>query len=193
MAYVNMHLKQIELKIVYYGMGLAGKTTNLMQLHGRLNDDHRGKMVTLATESESTIFFDFFPVELGTVQGMAVKLRMYTVPGQDYYEASRRLILDGADGVVFVVDSGATMLKANVAAFEDLSRNLSHYRLGVDRLPVVFQYNKRDLPSPLEVGAVERATGYRPLATFEAVASRGEGVRATARAISRSVVERFNY
>jgi signal recognition particle receptor subunit beta len=115
------------------------------------------------------------------------------VPGQDYYEASRRLILDGSDGVVFVIDSAPAMLDANVASFRDLVRNLEHYRLSVERLPVVFQYNKRDLDSPLALGCIEREVGFTPLKCFEAVANRGQGVRPTARAISRSVVERFNY
>jgi signal recognition particle receptor subunit beta len=189
--YVNIHNRQIELKVVYYGAGLAGKTTNLVRLHEDLESGHRGQMVSLATDSESTVFFDFFPIELGEVHGMQVRLRMYTVPGQDYYEASRRLVLERVDGVVFVVDSGRDTLERNVAAFEDLRRNLTCHGLSLDELPVVFQYNKRDLPSPLDLGLVEGHVGFAPLSVFEAVASEGRGVRQTARAICRSVVERF--
>lgn len=191
MAYVNIHMKQIELKIVYYGMGRAGKTTNLLFLHGKLDNKHKGQMVTLATEGESTIFFDFFPVELGEVHGMAVKLRMYTVPGQDYYEASRRLILDGADGVVFVIDSAQEKLAENLESFADLKRNLQHHKIDIERIPIIFQYNKRDLEPQLELGQIEHETGFKPEAVFEAIAHRGEGVRPTARAISRSVIQRF--
>lgn len=192
-AYVNIHRREIELKVVYYGTGLSGKTTNLIWLHEALQANHKGKMVTLATDSESTVFFDFFPIEIGEVQGMRVCLRMYTVPGQDYYEASRRLVLDRADGIVFVVDSAAEKLEPNVAAFADLQRNLAHHKIKLNKIPVVFQYNKRDLPGPLHLGAVERRVSFSPHAVFEAVATEGRGVRQTARAISRSVVERFDF
>lgn len=193
MPYVNIHNRLIELKVVYYGCGLAGKTTNLIYLHGALNPRHKGEMITLATEAESTVFFDFFPIELGEIQGMKVRLRMYTVPGQDFYEASRRLVLERADGVVFVADSAPGKQERNVEAFSDLRRNLAHHRIDLEKIPVVFQYNKRDLPQVIDLGSVESAVGYSPLAVFEAVATDGPGVKETAAAISRSVVERFDF
>ncbi|MBI5509665.1 MAG: GTPase domain-containing protein [Deltaproteobacteria bacterium] len=193
MVYVNIHNKLIELKIVYYGAGMSGKTTNLIQLHQGLREQHKGQMVSLATESESTIFFDFFPVELGQINGMSVRLRMYTVPGQDFYEASRRLVLEGADGVVFVIDSDPAREPANYASYEDLCKNLKACHSAIERIPVIFQYNKRDIPRALAVGSVEAKVGFTPLQVFEAVASRGEGVKQTAQAISRSVVERFAF
>jgi hypothetical protein len=192
-VYVNIHSKLIELKIVYYGPGLSGKTTNLLILHKGLPEVHKGQMVSLATETESTVFFDFFPVELGRVNDMSVRLRMYTVPGQDYYEASRKLVLDGADGVVFVIDSNPSRMAENVSSFDDLRRNLEACHLGIDRIPVIFQYNKRDVWGAVPLGVVEKEVGFRPMAVFPAVASRGEGVKATAQAISRSVVERFTF
>jgi mutual gliding-motility protein MglA len=193
LVYINIHSRLIELKIVYYGAGLSGKTTNLMILHQALPEVHKGKLVSLATESESTIFFDFFPLELGEVNGMKVRLRMYTVPGQDFYEASRRLVLENADGVVFVIDSHPDRMQDNLASLADLKRNLETVHSGLHRIPIIFQYNKRDLDAAVPVGSVEKAVGFKPLAVFEAVASRGEGVRPTAQAISRSVVERFSF
>lgn len=192
MPHINYQDKEIVFKIVYYGPGLSGKTTNLVHIHRALDKDQRGDIVILDTHEERTLFFDFFPLELGRIEGYAVRFNMYTVPGQVYYEASRRLILDGADGVVFVADSLDSRLDENLESFQMLQANLESFGLEWSAYPIVLQYNKRDLPNPLPLGTIESRLGLNGVPVFEAVATTGEGVFETIRMASRQVIEKFH-
>jgi len=154
MAVFNYAKKEIDAKIVYYGPAISGKTTNLQFVHGHLKPDQRGKMVSLATNEDRTLFFDFLPIELDCVRGFKTRFHLYTVPGQVYYGATRRAVLTGADGVVFVADSHADRMEDNLASFRDLEDNLRYYGKKIDTVPLVIQYNKRDLPNVLSVVAV---------------------------------------
>ena len=147
MSMINYASREINCKLVYYGPGLCGKTTNLEYVYEKVNPDTRGKLISLATEQERTLFFDFLPVDLGTIRGFKTRFHLYTVPGQVYYNASRRLILKGVDGVVFVADSQPERMDANIASLENLFDNLSEYGYDPYALPMVIQYNKRDLPT----------------------------------------------
>lgn len=191
MPHINYQQREIAFKIVYYGPGLSGKTTNLMYIHRTLDPGHRGDIVVLDTEEERTLFFDFFPLELGRIEGYSVRFNMYTVPGQVFYEASRRLILEGADGVVFVADSQRSRLDDNIESFGMLQESLA--RSGADwaDFPLVLQYNKRDMSDLLPVGTLENHLGLNGLETFEAVAVNGLGVMDTIRVASRQVIEKF--
>lgn len=191
MPYINYQDKEIAFKIVYYGPGLSGKTTNLMYIHRALDSNHRGDIVVLDTEEERTLFFDFFPLELGRIEGYAVRFNMYTVPGQVYYEASRRLILEGADGVVFVADSQRSRLEDNLESFGMLQESLARFGADWADFPLVLQYNKRDMSDLLPVGTLENHLGLNGMVTFEAVAINGLGVMDTIRVASRQVIERF--
>ena len=144
---INYASREINCKLVYYGPGLGGKTTNLEHIYGKVTPDQRGKMVSLATETERTLFFDFLPVDLGTIRGFKTRFHLYTVPGQVYYNASRKLILKGVDGVVFVADSQMERMEANVESMQNLYNNMSEYGYDLTKLPFVIQYNKRDLPN----------------------------------------------
>ncbi len=192
MPHINYQDKEIVFKIVYYGPGLSGKTTNLVHIHRALDKDQRGDIVILDTHEERTLFFDFFPLELGRIEGYAVRFNMYTVPGQVYYEASRRLILDGADGVVFVADSLDSRLEENLESFQMLQANLESFGLEWRAYPIVLQYNKRDLPNPLALGTIESRLGLNGVPVFEAVATTGKGVFETIRMASRQVIEKFH-
>lgn len=192
MPHINYQDKEIVFKIVYYGPGLSGKTTNLVYIHRALDKDQRGDIVILDTHEERTLFFDFFPLELGRIEGYAVRFNMYTVPGQVYYESSRRLILDGADGVVFVADSQDSRLDENLESFRMLQANLDAFGLEWRSFPIVLQYNKRDLPNPLPLGTIENHLGLNGMPVFEAVATAGEGVFETIRMASRRVIEKFH-
>jgi hypothetical protein len=191
MPHINYEEKQIVFKIVYYGPGLSGKTTNLLQIHRALAENLRGEMVTLDTAEERTLFFDFFPLELGDIEGYAVRFNMYTVPGQIYYEASRRLILDGADGVVFVADSQPVRLEANIDSFQLMQENLVSYGLDPQCFPLTLQYNKRDVADPLPLGSIESRLGLKDIAVLEAVATENRGVMETIRNLSRQVIQKF--
>ncbi len=147
MSMINYASRKINCKIVYYGPGLGGKTTNLEHVYGKVTPDQRGKMVSLATETERTLFFDFLPVDLGTIRGFKTRFHLYTVPGQVYYNASRKLILKGVDGVVFVADSQMERMEANVESMQNLYDNMAEYGYDLTNLPFVIQYNKRDLPN----------------------------------------------
>jgi signal recognition particle receptor subunit beta len=189
MAFLNHATREINVKIVYCGPGMSGKTTNLEHLYARAPAHVKGRLVSLATESERTLFFDFLPLNLGTLRGFQVRFHLYTVPGQVYYEASRRLILKRVDGVVFVADSHPLRLEANIVSLEDLQRNLKEYGLSLPKLPAVLQYNKRDLPEALSVEALRRSLGNPGLPEFEAVANRGVEVFATLKAIAKNVLK----
>ncbi|HEX5830218.1 MAG TPA: GTPase domain-containing protein [Gemmatimonadaceae bacterium] len=147
MSMINYASREINCKIVYYGPGLGGKTTNLEFVYGKVSPDTRGKLISLATETERTLFFDFLPVDLGSIRGFRTRFHLYTVPGQVYYNASRKLILKGVDGIVFVADSQIDRMEANVEAMQNLYDNMSEYGYDITRMPFVVQYNKRDLPN----------------------------------------------
>ncbi|MFW5947022.1 MAG: GTP-binding protein [Gemmatimonadota bacterium] len=189
MSMINYASREINCKIVYYGPGLCGKTTNLEYVYNKVNPETRGKMISLATENERTLFFDFLPVDLGSIRGFKTRFHLYTVPGQVYYNASRRLILKGVDGVVFVADSHAERMDANLASLQNLYENLSEYGYDPRQLPLVLQYNKRDLATrvPVEELSAQLNPGGRE--EFEAIAIDGEGVFDTLRAVSKQVIK----
>jgi signal recognition particle receptor subunit beta len=176
MSFINYSSKEINCKIVYYGPGLCGKTTNLQYIYKRMNPDARGKMISLATETERTLFFDFLPLSLGEVRGFKTRFHLYTVPGQVFYDASRRLILRGVDGVVFCADSQLTRMDANVESIENLRLNLEEQGYNPDRVPLVIQYNKRDLPNIASVAELHALLNARNVPEFEACATTGIGV-----------------
>jgi signal recognition particle receptor subunit beta len=191
MPHINYRDREIAFKIVYYGPGLSGKTTNLKYIYTALDKGRKGEMIVLDTEHERTLFFDFFPLELGQIEGYSVRFNMYTVPGQVFYEASRRLILEGADGVVFVADSQAGRLDENLESFGMLQSSLAGFGVNWKSFPLVLQYNKRDLPQPLPLGTLEVKLGLNGIPIFEAVATEGRGVMDTIRMASRQVIEKF--
>jgi hypothetical protein len=191
MPHFNLERKEIAFKIVYFGPGESGKTTNLIQIHRAVDPERRGDLLTLDTAEERTLFFDFFPLDLGQFDGYSVRFNMYTVPGQVYYEASRRLILDGADGVVFVADSQMARYEENVVSFRLMTDNLLSYDQDPDQFPMVLQYNKRDIASPIPLGSLEETLALKDVPVLEAVAVNNQGVLETIRSISRRVIERF--
>jgi hypothetical protein len=189
MSYINYAVRQICCKIVYYGPGLSGKTANLKHLHAHTVEAARGRLVSLETESERTLFFDFMPIDLGAVAGYRVRLQLYTVPGQIFYRASRRLILRGIDGVVFVADSQPARLDANLESMDDLRDNLAEQGTALERLPFVIQYNKRDLEGVASLDELRAQLNPGGVPEFEAAATRGGGVFETLKAVSRLALE----
>jgi mutual gliding-motility protein MglA len=190
MSMINYASREINCKLVYYGPGLGGKTTNLEYIYGKINPDTRGKLISLATEQERTLFFDFLPVDLGSIRGFKTRFHLYTVPGQVYYNASRRLILKGVDGIAFVADSQAERMDANIAAMENLYENLAEYGYDPQNVPIVLQYNKRDLPNAVPVE--EMRAHLNPsagLPEYPGVAVLGKGVFDTLKAISKQVLK----
>jgi signal recognition particle receptor subunit beta len=157
MSMINHAAREINCKLVYYGPGLGGKTTNLEHVYGKVSPGSRGKMISLATETERTLFFDFLPVDLGTIRGFKTRFHLYTVPGQVYYNASRKLILKGVDGVVFVGDSQIERMEANIESMQNLYDNMAEHGYDLTRMPFVIQYNKRDLPNAAPVGELQAA------------------------------------
>jgi signal recognition particle receptor subunit beta len=157
MSMINHAAREINCKLVYYGPGLGGKTTNLEHVYGKVSPGARGKMISLATETERTLFFDFLPVDLGTIRGFKTRFHLYTVPGQVYYNASRKLILKGVDGVVFVADSQIERMEANIESMQNLYDNMAEHGYDLTRMPFVIQYNKRDLPNAAPVGELQAA------------------------------------
>ncbi|MGD8278558.1 MAG: ADP-ribosylation factor-like protein [Gemmatimonadota bacterium] len=192
MSMINYASREINCKLVYYGPGLGGKTTNLEYIYGKINPDTRGKLISLATEQERTLFFDFLPVDLGSIRGFKTRFHLYTVPGQVYYNASRRLILKGVDGLVFVADSQAERMDANIAALENLYDNLADYGYDPQQVPVVLQWNKRDLPSAVPVEELRAHLNPTGLPEFPAVAITGKGVFDTLKAVSKLVLKSLN-
>ncbi len=188
MSFINYANKEISCKIVYFGPGLGGKTTNLEHIYRQTAPEAKGRMISLATETERTLFFDFLPLELGTIQGFTIRLHLYTVPGQVFYEASRRLILRGADGVVFVADSQPERRDANVESVRDLQRNLKDHGLDLVTIPYALQFNKRDLPNRVDVEEMYRTLNFKREPTFEAIATQGVGVFDTLKAVSKQVL-----
>jgi hypothetical protein len=191
---VNYATREITCKIVYYGPGRSGKTTNLHYIYEQVPSDRRGKMVSLATQTDRTLFFDFLPLDLGTISGFTTRFQLYTVPGQVYYQTTRRLVLQGADGVVFVADSQARQLDENIESFQDLHANLGDQGVDVRAVPLVIQYNKQDLPSELilDGGTLSDALNFRGVPEFAADALHGPGVFETLRAISELVLKRLS-
>ena len=189
MSMINYASREINCKLVYYGPGLGGKTTNLEYIYNKVKPETRGKLISLATETERTLFFDFLPVDLGTIRGFNTRFHLYTVPGQVYYNASRRLILKGVDGVVFVADSQAERMDANIASLQNLYENLSDYGYDPQQLPIVLQYNKRDLPNIVSVEELRAELNPDGLPEFEAVAVKGIGVFDTLKVVSKLVLK----
>ncbi len=192
MSLINYSSREINCKIVYYGPGLGGKTTNIQYVYDKLNPDTKGKLVTLATEMDRTLFFDFLPLELGTVKGFKTRFHLYTVPGQVYYNASRKLILRGVDGIVFVADSDECRIDANVEALYNLHENLEEHNLKLDDIPFVMQWNKRDVPSALPTDELETELNPEGFKSFEAVAISGDGVFDTLKCVSKEVLHKLN-
>ncbi len=188
MSFVNYSSREINCKIVYYGPGLCGKTTNLQYIHKRMDPDSRGKMISLATETERTLFFDFLPLSMGEVRGFKTRFHLYTVPGQVFYDASRRLILRGVDGVVFCADSQLTRMDANVESLENLRINLREQGYDPERIPLVMQYNKRDVNGVASVSELHALLNYRNVPEFESSALTGVGVFETLKAIIKLVL-----
>jgi signal recognition particle receptor subunit beta len=189
MSMINYASREINCKIVYYGTGLGGKTTNLEYIYSRVNPDTKGKMISLATESERTLFFDFLPIDLGEVRGFKTRFHLYTVPGQVYYNASRRLILKGVDGIVFVADSQGSRAEANIEAMHNLYENLETYGYELDKIPFAIQYNKRDMPTILPVEELRAQINPMGVPDFEGVAIEGKGVFETLSCVSKLVIE----
>ena len=188
MSFINFAAREINCKIVYYGAGLGGKTTNLQVIFDKTNEKQKGKMISLATETDRTLFFDFLPLDLGTVKGFKTRFHLYTVPGQVFYDASRKLILRGVDGVVFVADSQEERMDANIEALENLQDNLKEHGYDFNKIPYVLQLNKRDLPNVLPVETLKKELVKRNEPVFEAVAFNGTGVFDTLKEVARQVL-----
>jgi signal recognition particle receptor subunit beta len=188
MTFINYASREINCKIVYYGPGLCGKTTNLQYIYDSTSPQAKGKLISLATETDRTLFFDFMPLELGTVRGFKTRFHLYTVPGQVYYDASRKLILKGVDGVVFVADSQEERMDANIESLENLDENMKSQGYDLMQVPYVLQLNKRDLPSAMPVQDLTAELLRRDEPVFEAIASDGTGVFDTLKAVAKQVL-----
>jgi len=189
MSLVNYSTREITCKIVYYGPGRSGKTSNLQYIHSYVPDDKKGPMVSLATETDRTLFFDFLPLDLGSISGFKTRIQLYTVPGQVYYNATRKLVLRGADGVVFVADSQREQLNENIESLRNLHENLLEENINVRDFPMVLQYNKRDLPGVVPIDELEDALNYRGAPSFPAATINGEGVFETLKGVSQLVLQ----
>lgn len=188
MALINVAAREIHCKIVYYGIGYCGKTTNLQYVHHQIPQTAKGDLISIATETERTLFFDFLPLDLGTVHGFHTRFHLYTVPGQVLYERTRVAVLNGADGIVFVVDSHKDRLEENFQSIIELETNMRHLGKDLGNFPFVIQWNKRDVPGALPIATLDRYLNRRRVPAFEAVAVEGAGVFPTLRTISKSVM-----
>lgn len=188
MSFINYAQREINCKLVYYGPGLGGKTTNLQFIYSKTNPEARGKMISLATETERTLFFDFLPLSLGEIRGFKTRFHLYTVPGQVFYDASRALILKGVDGVVFVADSQIERMEANIESLDNLRVNLEEKGYNLDKIPYVMQYNKRDLPSAVPIDELRKLLNPTGVQEFEAIATTGAGVFDTLKAVAKLVL-----
>ena len=189
---INYANREINCKVVYYGPGLGGKTTNLEYVYSRVNPETTGKMISLATETERTLFFDFLPIDLGEIRGFKTRFHLYTVPGQVYYNASRKLILKGVDGIIFVADSQRERAEANIESMHNLYENLSAYGYDIQDIPFAIQYNKRDLENVQSLEELRAQLNPNGVLDFEGVATEGKGVFDTLRAVSKLVVKSLN-
>jgi hypothetical protein len=189
MTFINYASREINCKIVYYGPGLCGKTTNLQYIYDKTNPNAKGKLISLATETDRTLFFDFLPLELGTVRGFRTRFHLYTVPGQVFYDASRKLILKGVDGVIFVADSQVERMDANVESVENLQANLKTQGYDINTIPFVLQLNKRDLPNVAPIDEMKQLLMRKDQPVFEAVASKGPGVFETLKGVAKLVLQ----
>jgi signal recognition particle receptor subunit beta len=192
MVQINFALREVNCKIVFYGPGMSGKTTNLEIVHKKAPEQNKGELTSIATEGDRTLFFDFMPLDLGNVAGMRTKFQLYTVPGQVYYNSTRKLVLQGADGIIFVADSSRSKLKENIESWNNLEENLREYGKSLKDVPVVIQWNKRDLPDAMDRQELEEKLNPLKVPTFEAVAITGEGVFPTLKALSALVLESLN-
>ncbi len=194
MSLVNYATREITCKIVYYGPGRSGKTTNLQYIHDQVPRGRKGNLVSLATQTDRTLFFDFLPIDLGAISGFTTRLQLYTVPGQVYYATTRKLVLQGADGIVFVADSQARQLAENVESLQDLHANLAAQGVDTSTVPMVLQYNKQDLPEEMILDAerLDEELNFRGVTSYTAGAVRGEGVFETLRGISEIVLRRMS-
>jgi len=188
LSFINFAAREINCKLVYYGPGLGGKTANLQWIYDHANPGHKGKMISLATETDRTLFFDFLPLDLGTVRGFKTRFHLYTVPGQVFYEASRKLILKGADGVVFVADSQEERMDANMETLDGLQEHLKEHGLDFQTIPYVLQLNKRDLPGVLSIDDLKKQLQLKGEPSVEAVAFQGNGVFETLKAVASQVL-----
>ena len=188
MSFINYSSREINCKIVYYGPGLCGKTTNLQYIYNKTAPDAKGKMISLATEADRTLFFDFLPLDLGTIRGFTTRFHLYTVPGQVFYDASRKLILKGVDGVVFVADSQRERMEANIESIRNLEANLREHGLDLRTIPYALQFNKRDLPGAMPADELYRILNFKREPTFEAVAPQGIGVFDTLKAVAKLIL-----
>ncbi len=188
MSFINYSSREINCKIVYYGPGLCGKTTNLQYIYGKTAPDAKGKMISLATETERTLFFDFLPLALGKIRGFKTRFHLYTVPGQVFYDASRKLILKGVDGVVFVADSQIERTEANLESLDNLKVNLQDQGYDLEKVPYVVQYNKRDLPNAAPLEEMQKLLNPSGVVDFEACATVGKGVFETLKAVAKGVL-----
>jgi hypothetical protein len=192
MASINYGAREINVKIVYYGPGLSGKTTNLQIIHRKIPQEHKSDMVSLATETDRTLFFDFLPLNLGTIKGFSTKFQLYTVPGQVYYNATRKLVLRGVDGVVFVADSAPDKIQENLESFQNLEDNLAEYHYKREEIPIILQYNKRDLPNALTIDQLQQQINKYSLQYTESVANKGIGVFDALKLIGKIVIDNLN-
>ncbi|MHB8416868.1 MAG: GTP-binding protein [Myxococcales bacterium] len=188
MSFINYSSREISCKIVYYGPGLCGKTTNLQYIYAKTNPEAKGKMISLATETDRTLFFDFLPLSLAEIRGFKTRFHLYTVPGQVFYDASRKLILKGVDGVVFVADSQVERMEANLESFDNLRVNLAEQGYDLNKVPFVIQYNKRDLPNVVPLDELRRAINLTSVPEYQAVAPTGVGVFDTLKAVAKLVL-----
>jgi mutual gliding-motility protein MglA len=189
MSFINYAAKEINCKVIYFGPGLSGKTTNIQYIYEHTQQERRGKLVNLSTENERTLFFDFLPLSIGDVNGYKTRFHLYSIPGQTFYEVSRQFIMKGVDGVVFVADSQAERMEANIESYDALAKSLEHQGYDIHKLPVVLQYNKRDLPGVVSVQELEATFNSARRPSFEAVAHRGDGVMETLQSISQWILK----
>jgi signal recognition particle receptor subunit beta len=187
-SFINYATKEINCKVIYFGPGLSGKTTNIQYIYENTQQDHRGRLVTLSTENERTLFFDFLPLAIGEVKGYKTRFHIYTIPGQTFYEVSRQFILKGVDGIVFVADSQSERMESNIEAFEALEKSLEQQGYDLNKIPLVLQYNKRDMSGIVTVRELESTFNPMKRPYFEAIANNGQGVMETLQSISQSII-----
>lgn len=188
MSFINYSAREINCKIVYYGPGLCGKTTNLNYIYRKTRPESRGKMISLATETERTLFFDFLPLSLGDIRGFKTRFHLYTVPGQIFYDASRKLILKGVDGIVFVADSQVERMDANIESSDNMKINLDEHGYSIKKIPLIIQYNKRDIPACVPVAEMKKILNMDGVPDFEAIAMQGVGVFETLKSVVKLVL-----